>query len=193
MFLIQSRLKTTEPQACRKRSGHLRSEWPSEVARIIQNVRQRLKIVSGSRLADLRTGPSSFSILHPPHEFQPRPHLRHRADLYIHESCCQPNLAHNIFIQVRKHAGTLLRPTYPQHPRRSQQLRHSRKLPCQFHARLGENHYKVQGVCLLHRVALGQRLAQFRPHFCRSIRQLHAKPGLNPQFFRKWCPRISGH
>ena len=91
----------------------------------------------------------------------------------------ETNLAHDVFIKVGRHAGAFLRPTYPQHSCRSQNLRDSRELVGQLRSRFGEDHHKIQRGPSLHDVALSQRFAQLRADLCRTVRQMHAKPWLD--------------
>src|SRR5207245_2632451 len=72
------------------------------------------------------------SILQPPHELDPRPHIVHRRHLHVHQAMSQPDGADHVLREIARHAGRLLGPGNPQHAGGSERARQRGELPLEF-------------------------------------------------------------
>src|SRR6058998_2695972 len=71
---------------------------------------------SSATLMRIPMDPPRLSVLQPPDEFQPRPHVVHRTHLHVHEPMSECDAADHIFGEIRGQARPLLGPGEPRPP-----------------------------------------------------------------------------
>src|SRR5207248_2968220 len=109
-----------------------------------QAIRQQFSIVHASpKTVRIGNGCAGSSILETKYELEAGPDLVHRADLDVHETRLEADLAHDVIVEVGFDFGRALGPGHPEHPVASEEEGEQREHLLQIRPLLGEEVSKI--------------------------------------------------